>query len=121
MGRVRGRLHEMVRLRAGEWLGIPDLDEVLFPFSEIVNYAVALVPQKNADSLNIEIYPKLGADLPNQESIRNALLSVPQVKSAVEQGYLSLQPVSFTTRNWITTGVAKRSIVRANNNKSLDR
>jgi phenylacetate-CoA ligase len=121
MGRVRGRLHEMVQLRTGEWLGIPDLDEALFPFSEIVNYSVSLIPQQHADSLKINIYPKLGADLPDQEAIRNALLSVPQVKSAVDQGYLSLQPVSFTTRNWITTGVAKRSIVRATNNKSLDR
>lgn len=113
MDKVRGRLSEMVRLRTGDRLGIQDLDEVLFPFPEIVNYSATLVPQDETDRLRIEIYPKPGAALPSQESLEAALRSLPQIAAAETAGCLGLEPVGVSDENWITTGVAKRSIALA--------
>jgi phenylacetate-CoA ligase len=111
MGTVRGRLHEMVRLRTGDWLGIPDLDEVLFSLSGIVNYAATFSRHKDADSLEIAIYPGPRRDLPDEESVESALLAVPQIGTAVNEGRLRLKPSRVNAENWITTSAAKRALV----------
>ena len=113
MDKVRGRLSEMVRLPTGDWLGIQDLDEVLFPFPEIVNYSATLIRHDDADRLKIEIYPKPGGIHPSQESLEAALRTLPQIHAAETAGCLRLEPVGFSAENWVTTGVAKRSIALA--------
>ncbi len=113
MDTVRGRLHEMVRLRTGDWLGIPDLDEVLFSLPGIVNYSATLSRHKDVDYLEIAIYPGRQSGLPDQESVESALLAVPQIGIAVIEGRLSLKPSRVKAENWITTSAAKRALVLA--------
>lgn len=110
MGKVRGRITEMARLRTGDWLNIPDLDEVLFPLSGIVNYSAALIKGDDFDRLEIVVYPGTERPRIRNDSVESALLAVPAIASAVSAGSLSLEPLSFTTENWVTSGVAKRGI-----------
>lgn len=120
MDKVRGRVHETVRLRTGDRLGIPDLDEALFALSGIVNYSATLISHRESDHLEILIFPGSEGDRPNQESVRTALLEVPQVGFAVAQGCLHLEPIHFTAQNWVTTGVAKRAIHRRTAEEPID-
>jgi phenylacetate-CoA ligase len=112
MDKVRGRINEMVRLRTGDWLGTPDLDEALFPLPGIVNYRATLTSRHHEDSLRIEVHLRDDEHVPDQECIEDALSTLPQVRSALAQGCLRLEPVIPAARNWVTTSVAKRSILR---------
>ncbi len=111
MDTVRGRLHDMVRLGTGDWLGIPDLDEVLFTLSGVVNYSATLSRGKDRDCLEISLHPGPQGDLPDQESVQRALLSVPQIETAVSEGRLCLKPSRVKSENRITTSAAKRALV----------
>jgi phenylacetate-CoA ligase len=110
MDTIAGRLRERVRLRTGDWLEISDLDEALFPLPGIMNYSAAVSSEEGVDLLEIEIYPVPKGDRPDTESVRNALLSVPQIASAVDPGYLRLELTGYAAENWVTTGVDKRAI-----------
>ncbi len=112
LGKVRGRIRDMVRLKTGQRLGTPDLDEALFPVPGIVNYTATLVSRKDVDSLEISIYPGPEAREPRQASVGVALMSVPEINRAVAEGCLRIKPYRLTAENWMTTGVAKRAILR---------
>jgi phenylacetate-CoA ligase len=113
MDKIGGRLKDMIRLPTGDWLGIPDLDEILFEFPEVLNYTATLIEQSNGHRLRLELLPKPDCELPDQASLDSALRSLPVLESALAQGCLSLEPASLVTRNRISTGVEKRSIVRS--------
>jgi phenylacetate-CoA ligase len=108
--KVRGKVNEMIRLRSGDWLGIADLDEVLFALPGIVNYLASLTRAHDVDRLEISIYPGSNEILPELEEILGTLNRVPAIAHATETRYLILEPISFSTEDWITRGVAKRSI-----------
>lgn len=114
LGKVRGRIRDMVRLKTGQRLGPPDLDEALFPVPGIVNYTATLVSRKDVDSLEISIYPGPEAREPRLASVGVALMSVPEINRAVAEGCLRIERYRLTSENWMTTGVAKRAILRRN-------
>lgn len=112
LSKVRGRIQDMVRLRTGERLGMPDLDEALFPVAGIVNYSATLVSRAKIDSLEISIYPDSKTGLPDRETLNAALMSVPEIGRAVCERCLRLEPHRLMTANRMSTGVAKRVIQR---------
>jgi phenylacetate-coenzyme A ligase PaaK-like adenylate-forming protein len=116
MAKVRGRIREMVRLRTGDWLGITDLDEALFPLPQIVNYSAALIAGENTDHLEIVIYPGSEGENVDKEAVEKSLLAVPPIASAISEGCLRLAPLDFISTNWVTTGVAKRRISQVSAN-----
>jgi phenylacetate-CoA ligase len=113
METIAGRLRDKVRLRTGDWLGISDLDEALFPLPSIMNYSATLSSEAEEDVLAIEIYPVPDGDRPDTESVRTALLSIPQLASAAGKGCLRLELKGYATQNWVSTGVDKRAIGRS--------
>jgi phenylacetate-CoA ligase len=109
--KVKGKTGDLAVLRSGDWLGIADLDEALFSIPGIVNYAASLTSTRSADRLGIEIYPGSRADKPSYDRIAEALVRVPAIATAINNGHLLLGPISVATKDWITTGVAKRTIL----------
>ena len=116
--KVRGKTRDMVALRTGEWLGITDLDEALFSIPGIVNYAASLTRAPGADRVVIEVYPGAHADEQLDGRISEALVRIPAIMTAINNGQLLLEPIRFTTNDWITTTVAKRTILVRNEPES---
>jgi len=112
LGKVRGKLHDMVLLGSGDWVGIADLDEALFTVPGIVNYNASLTRAQGVDRLGIVVYPASQERPPESKVILNAVAGVPAIANAAAMGQLIVEPVRFSTEDWITTGVAKRAIVR---------
>jgi phenylacetate-CoA ligase len=112
MDKVRGRIRDMVRLRTGDWLGIPDLDDTLFSLPGIVNFTVSIAPGRDRDHMTVEIYPAAARKRHGTEAVVAALQTIPQIGSAISDGCLQLEPVSFTDENKVMTGTIKRTINR---------
>ncbi len=110
MERVRGRLSERVLLRSGEWLSVTDLDESLFGIPGLVNYDAVVRTENDKHRLELSLY----ADSVHEQSISNAvqhaLAQVPTLREALIEGHLILEPITFKSGTWSTTGVAKRKI-----------
>lgn len=112
MDKVRGRLKDMIRLRTGEWLGIQDLDEVLFGFPEVLDYRAKVMEQPNGHRLALEVFPKTGCGLPDQDALESALSSSPQLRLARSVGCLDLALVRPATQIEALPSTAKRSMIR---------
>jgi phenylacetate-CoA ligase len=108
---VRGRVHEMVGLKGGDWLGIGDIDEVLFPLPGVVNSFATLIRDKRVDRLELAIYAGTNGKRPTSEAVAAALQSVPAIANTVQRGFLMLEPIRFTEENRVTTCATKRAIV----------
>ncbi len=108
--KVRGRLHDMVKLCTGDWLGIADLDEVILPISGVLGYSVALFTEFGIDRLHILVNNCVNAPI-DEAMATNLLLRVPAIRDAVEQGSLIVGPVASGPVNEDSTGLAKRTIV----------
>jgi phenylacetate-CoA ligase len=109
--KVRGKVRELVRLRSGDWLGIADLDEVLFALHGVVNYFACLTIGRNVDRLEIAIYAGSQKDGPEPEKVLGTLNRVPAIAHATATRHLILEPIRFSTEDWIKTGATKRAIV----------
>jgi phenylacetate-CoA ligase len=111
MDTVRGRIHDMVRLRTGDWLGITDLDEALFTLPGITDYQATLIRRKDRDSLEIAIGVGSKGSLPDREAVEEALRVVPQIRFAMAEECLSLQPLREEEQNRLTTSATKRTLI----------
>lgn len=109
--RVRGRLHEAVRLCTGEWTGIADFDDAFFPIFGIIDYTISMSMESDVDRMEILIDSGAGRHV-DMTAVSAAALRVPAVRRAVEQGRLIVGSVDSGAVDRITTGVARRTIVR---------
>jgi len=75
--RITARLHDLVRLRTGEWLGIADLDEVLFSVPGIVDYNAAFSSGGAVDKLRVSLHIASEHHVPVCETVEAAVLAVP--------------------------------------------
>ena len=114
MEKVRGRASDMVRLSSGDWLGIEDIDEALFPLGDVVNYSASLTRNHQVDRLEVAIYSGSNGRRPASETVVTALLGVRTIDNAVKGGNLILEPVRCTDENRVTTCAIKRGIVQRN-------
>ena len=120
MDKVRGRAREMVRLLAGDWLGIADIDEALFPFPGIVNYYATLTRNHEMDRLEVVICYGSKGKWPTSEKVIAALQGVRAIGNAVKRGCLILEPIRYTDENRVTTCAVKRAIVQRNEKECED-
>jgi hypothetical protein len=112
MDKIRGRLNDMIRLGTGDWIGIHDLDEILFGFPEILDYRATVIERPVGLRLKLEALPKLGCMLPDRESLESALRTAPQLRNALIGGYLELEPIRPVNDLPILSGAEKRTIIR---------
>jgi phenylacetate-CoA ligase len=112
LAKVRGKTHDGVSLRSGDWLRIADLDETLFVVPGIANYQVSLTKSDHVDRLELIMYPGSCRHQPQLDKILGAVNSVPAIARAVETGDLIVEPIRFSNENWVTTGAVKRAILQ---------
>ena len=112
LAKVRGKTHDGVPLRSGDWLRIADLDETLFAVPGGANYQASLTSSNYVDRLELIVYPGSCGHQPQLDMILGAVTGVPAIAHAVTTGDLIVEPIRFSTENWVTTGVAKRAILQ---------
>jgi len=107
---VRGRWNDFVRVGSSHWLGITDLDEVLFRVPGLLNYRAVVADGPDGDRLDITVSAVAGRDEELHDAVYHALMGCDMVSNAMASGSLSLGNVGYTTELWPTTTVAKRAI-----------
>jgi phenylacetate-coenzyme A ligase PaaK-like adenylate-forming protein len=111
MDRVRPLAHGVVRLRSGDRLNIADMDEVIFPLADVVNYFATVTTSHEVDRLSITLYPGSNGSRPATQDVSSALRKVAAIGNAIQEGCLVLEPVRYTNDNRVTTCAIKRTIV----------
>lgn len=117
--RITARLHDLVRLRTGEWLGIADLDEALFSLPGIVDYDAAFSSGGAVDGLSVSIQIASENHVQACETVEAAVLAVPQVRQAVARGLLRLEPVKRAKCDCVASTAVKRAIRRITNEVAI--
>ena len=107
---VRGRWHEFVRVGSSHWLGITDLDDVLFKIPGLLNYRAAVADGPNGDCLEITVSAGACEASEMQPAVHHALMQCDVVRNAVLARELSLGNVVCTTELWPASAVAKRAV-----------
>ena len=110
LDKVRGRINEFVKLGANHWLGTPDLDDNLFSVSELLDYRAVLNDCKGRDQLDIiiDVGSRHGEGVLNK--VRNALMETQVLRDAIDDGSVSLGPLTFGSLNPTETSAFKRSV-----------
>jgi phenylacetate-CoA ligase len=111
MGTVRGRIHDMVRLRTGDWLGITDLDEALFGLPGITDYEATLIRRKGVDCLELAIRTGHEQARPERDAVAAVLCGVPEIGHAMTEKCLRLEPPAVLAEKPLTTSATKRALV----------
>lgn len=110
--RIAARIHDLVRLRTGEWLGIADLDEALFSLPGVVDYNAAFRSGSAVDELTVSLHIASEDHVPACRAVEAAILTVPQVGQAVARGLLLLEAVQFAKCDYVASTAVKRAIRR---------
>lgn len=110
---LAGRLNDMVRFRTRELLGIHDLDEILFRFPEILHYTATVIERSSGHRLRLDMVAWQDSRLPDQGLLEPALGAVSQIRSAQAGGCLDVETVRRTDQLSDSSGMEKRSIIRA--------
>lgn len=110
LDRVRGRISEFVRLGANHWVGTPDLDDTLFSVSELLDYRAVLNDCEGHDQLNIIIDAGSRQDEGVLNKVRNALMETQALRDAIDDGSVTLGPLTFDLLNPTETSAFKRSV-----------
>ncbi|MFH0821203.1 MAG: AMP-binding protein [Pseudomonadota bacterium] len=111
LAKVRGKVHEIVRLRSGDSLCISDLDEAVFSVPGIVDYVAVLSRASDIDRLELAVCPASHDDPPEMDGILVRLSEVPAIARAVAADCLVLEPIRITSETRVTTTAAKRAVV----------
>lgn len=107
---VRGRRHEFVRVGSSHWLGIADLDDVLFKVPGIVDYRAAVVDGADGDCLEITVGAGACDASEMRIAVHHALMQCDVVRDAVLARGLSLGNVACAADPWPASAVAKRAV-----------
>ncbi len=121
--RVRGRINDFLKLGTTHWLGTPDLDDALFAVPGLIDYRAVLNDSNDHDQLDIVIDAGSQQSGDILENIRNALMETQVLKNAINDGSVSLGPLTFGSLNPTETSAFKRSVSdhRGDATKSLRR
>lgn len=116
MDRVKGRWEGLVNVGPGYTLGLPDVDEALFQLPGVLDYRVT-VSRRRDEKLRLQIDVKRGEHAgPTGREVLQALEKVVAIQRGIAERYIDIAAVRFSAgRKWMTTGVAKRRIIFADN------
>lgn len=112
---VAGRLRGGVSVGDHYVVTVADLDESLFPLPGLLNFQTEIRGSREKSDLHVKLYTGknavIDATLPGRAMI--ALDSIPAVRAAVAEGFLTIAPIEVSSENWISTGSIKRKIIDA--------
>jgi phenylacetate-CoA ligase len=107
---VRGRLKDFAPVGESHWLGIVELDDVLFPVPGLLDYQAILTDGNNQDRLDIVVRAGACEHEAFLDAVYRALTQSEAVRKAIDDGSIAVGSVEFATERWDTTGTSKRSI-----------
>jgi phenylacetate-CoA ligase len=111
LDRIQGRLEGEVLVHGELTLSVPMLDNAVFTVPGVSNYQVRLDRNSPKSRLILSVYPVLSPATENiLPNVRNAVLTIPAILAAVEQGYLELEVVLQQDKPGISSGPQKRKI-----------
>lgn len=108
MSHVQGRIAGQISLGINQLLTLPQLDEVLFSFDEIINYQATLQKDAGIRKLSISIYTEKEPSSALTDKVKSAVCSLPAITEAVRNGGLKINPITVSEKNWIMNGMTKR-------------
>ncbi len=110
LDRVRGRLKDFIPVGESHWLGIVDLDDVLFTVPGLLDYQAILTDGNNQDRLDIVVHAGACDHEGFLDAVHRALTQSEAVRKAIHDGSIAVGSVEFATERWVTTGTSKRSM-----------
>ncbi len=110
MDRVRGRLKDFAQVGESHWLGIVDLDDVLFPIPGLLDYQAVLNNGNNHDRLDVVVRAGGCEGATILDAVHRALTESQVLRGAIHDGSISIGSVEFATERLVATGTSKRSI-----------
>ncbi len=110
LDRVRGRFKDFAPVGESHWLGIVDLDDVLFTVPGLLDYQAILTDGNDQDRLDIVVRSGAGDHEAFLGAVHRALTESEAVRKAIRDGSIAVGSVEFATERWVTTGTSKRSI-----------
>ena len=110
LDRVRGRLRDFAPVGESHWLGIVELDDVLFPVPGLLDYQAILTAGNNQDRLDIVVRAGACEHEAFLDAVYRALTQSEAVRKAIHDGSIAVGSVEFATERWDISGTSKRSI-----------
>ena len=110
MDRVRGRLKDFAQVGGSHWLGIVDLDDVLFPIPGLLDYQAVLNNGNDHDRLDVAVRAGGCEGVTILDAVHRALTESQVLHGPIHDGSLSIGSVEFATERMVATGTSKRSI-----------
>ncbi len=112
--KVAGRLDSIHLLESGTSLTMADLDEAIFSEDGILDFEATLLHQAGVDRLRIEalvVEPAGGKTVQAVQAVQHALMEIPAIAAAVDEGVLHLEIRFLHPGTFFTGGPAKRAIL----------
>lgn len=111
LGMVRARRKSVLRLGRGQTLSIGDLDERLFAIDGVMDYQARMSDHDGGDRMTLIIAAWQPASVISlKAAVREAVLDVAAVRSAVDDGWLTLDIQLTKSPGTVSTGTGKRRI-----------
>jgi phenylacetate-coenzyme A ligase PaaK-like adenylate-forming protein len=111
LGMVRARRKSKIRMGQGQTLSIGDLDERLFAIDGVIDYQARMSDHGGVDCLTLAIAARQPASLSTlKAAVGEAVFTVAAVRSAVDDGRLTLEIQLTDGPVAVSTGTGKRRI-----------
>lgn len=111
LGKLQGRIAQCLDIGAGQQLGIPQLDEVLFAISDLINYEAVLTARDGINCLTLSIESNTVAEQSLLAEVDDCLLALPAIRTAMTAGTLCLSAARSCGKPLLVSATIKRSIM----------
>jgi len=110
LSKLRGRLPARINLGGSRSMGMPDLDEALFPLPGLLNYRAHLTAQPAGTArLQLIIETSAGTEQATRRAVDRCLAGLPLLQKATA-GHLTLLPTVLAEQPLPVSATAKRLI-----------
>ncbi|WP_034623895.1 DVU_1553 family AMP-dependent CoA ligase [Maridesulfovibrio hydrothermalis] len=104
---VEGRLDDGLTLPDGGRLTLNDLNDIILPHSDVLDFSVEYTPEKQELSIGLDLVPESRPD----SAVYDSLMSYSKIKKAVQNHNLKITTRLANKDGKINSGFGKRSII----------
>lgn len=111
LSKLQGRIVQHLNIGAGQQLGMPLLDEVLFEIPGLLNYEAALSLEQGINCLSVTIETVAGSGPATLLEVDRQLQELAPIRTALATGSLRLTPARLCRQPLPVSATVKRSII----------
>lgn len=111
LSKLQGRIVQHLNIGAGQQLGMPLLDEVLFVIPGLLNYEAVLSLEQGVNCLSVTIETVAGSGPSTPQEVDQRLQELVPIRTALATGSLRLAPARLCRQPLPVSATAKRSII----------